>query len=406
MATTEHFYTGNGSTTTFAFTFPYLSNSDVKVALDNVLKTENSSGLTDNDYTISNTNIIFNSAPASSVAIHIYRNTNVDTAQAVYAPGSSIKANDLNNNQTQLLYSTQEATGQLIRQSDLNDGAVTSAKIADGTIVNADINASAAIEGSKLQASSGLVAGSMSSADFTKLAGIESNATQDQTSSEIRALVDSATDSNVFTDSLKTKLDGVAANADVTSTKAIGDLTDVNTSGVANGKILKYSNISNAFIIADDSSGEATNFSISTLSPAFDGTTTAFTVTNAPFTAQQLIISIDGVIQKPNSGTGSPSEGFTLSGSTVTFSDPPDSGSNYYVVVFGSAFNVGNGSITDAKLHSSVSSAITANTAKITNATHTGDVTGSGVLTIANDAVTADKLADSINAAIAAMVAT
>ena len=58
MATTEHFYTGNGSTTTFAFTFPYLANTAVIVELDNVVKTENTSGQTDNDYTISNTNIV------------------------------------------------------------------------------------------------------------------------------------------------------------------------------------------------------------------------------------------------------------------------------------------------------------------------------------------------------------
>lgn len=38
--------------------------------------------------------------------------------------------------------------------------------------------------------------------------------------------------------------------------------------------------------------------------------------------------------------------------------------------------------------------AVTANTAKVTNATHTGDVTGSGALTIAADAVTNAKLAN------------
>ena len=36
--------------------------------------------------------------------------------------------------------------------------------------------------------------------------------------------------------------------------------------------------------------------------------------------------------------------------------------------------------------------AVAANTAKVTNATHTGDVTGATALTIANDAVTVDKL--------------
>ena len=53
-----------------------------------------------------------------------------------------------------------------------------------------------------------------------------------------------------------------------------------------------------------------------------------------------------------------------------------------------------DGTVTTAKLASSVSSAITANTNKTTNATHTGDVTGSTSLTIAADAVTTAKIAN------------
>ena len=47
----------------------------------------------------------------------------------------------------------------------------------------------------------------------TKLDGIESSATADQTASEIRALVEAATDSNVFTDADHTKLNGIEASA-------------------------------------------------------------------------------------------------------------------------------------------------------------------------------------------------
>lgn len=50
--------------------------------------------------------------------------------------------------------------------------------------------------------------------------------------------------------------------------------------------------------------------------------------------------------------------------------------------------------VTDFDTEVSNNSAVTANTAKVTNATHTGDVTGDGALTIADDAVTAAKLAD------------
>jgi hypothetical protein len=49
--------------------------------------------------------------------------------------------------------------------------------------------------------------------------------------------------------------------------------------------------------------------------------------------------------------------------------------------------------VTADKLADSINSEIAANTAKVTNATHTGDVTGSTALTIANDVVDYDKLA-------------
>ena len=50
-------------------------------------------------------------------------------------------------------------------------------------------------------------------ADHSKLDGIEANATADQTAAEIRTLVGNASDSNVFTDALLSKLNGIAASA-------------------------------------------------------------------------------------------------------------------------------------------------------------------------------------------------
>jgi len=54
------------------------------------------------------------------------------------------------------------------------------------------------------------------SVDGTKLDTIETSATADQSDAEIRAAVEAATDSNVFTDADHTKLDGIEASADVT----------------------------------------------------------------------------------------------------------------------------------------------------------------------------------------------
>jgi len=147
MATTENFYTGNASTTSFGYSFPILQNSDLKVELDGVLKTENTSG-TNNDYSISGTNVVFNSAPGSSVDIHIYRLTDVDSAKAVFAAGSSIRAGDLNNNVDQSLYADQEQQ-QKIKTSDIRDIAVTTAKIKNLNVTTDKIAADA-INGSKI----------------------------------------------------------------------------------------------------------------------------------------------------------------------------------------------------------------------------------------------------------------
>ena len=237
MATTEHFYTGNNSTTDYSFTFPYLKTDDIKVSLDAVATTA---------YTLPNsTTVRFNTAPGTGVDIHIYRDTDVDTAKAVFAAGSSVRAVDLNNNEDQALYSLQENQGQLVKTTDIKDSAVNSAKILDGTIVNADINASAAIAGTKVSPNfgsqavstsgtastgalgvtgnitvSGTVDGRDVASDGTKLDGIETAATADQTNAEIRAAVEAASDSNVFTDADHTKLNAIESGATADQTNA------------------------------------------------------------------------------------------------------------------------------------------------------------------------------------------
>ncbi|BCV01830.1 MAG: hypothetical protein CM15mV46_410 [Caudoviricetes sp.] len=60
----------------------------------------------------------------------------------------------------------------------------------------------------------------MSAADKTKLDAIESGATADQTDAEIRAAVEAASDSNVFTDADHTKLNGIEALATADQTDA------------------------------------------------------------------------------------------------------------------------------------------------------------------------------------------
>ena len=100
MAVTEQSYTGNGSTTNYSFTFPYLKSTDVQVQVDAAVTTA---------WTFANaTTVQFNTAPANGAAIKILRDTNVDNLTATFYAGSAIKSEDLNDNFTQNLYVTQE----------------------------------------------------------------------------------------------------------------------------------------------------------------------------------------------------------------------------------------------------------------------------------------------------------
>ena len=80
---------------------------------------------------------------------------------------------------------------------------------------------------------SGTVDGRDVAADGTKLDGIEASATADQTAAEIRTLVESATDSNVFTDADHTKLNGIetGATADQTAAQILTAIKTVDGSG-------------------------------------------------------------------------------------------------------------------------------------------------------------------------------
>lgn len=129
MATIEQLHTGNGSTTNYSFTFPYLKQADVKVTLDGTATTA---------FTFANaTTLSFTSAPANNVAIRIYRDTDVDTLKAQFFPGSAIKAQDLNDNFDQNNYAVQESKAQSAQAPTALANSVTAISTANTASANA-----------------------------------------------------------------------------------------------------------------------------------------------------------------------------------------------------------------------------------------------------------------------------
>jgi hypothetical protein len=82
-------------------------------------------------------------------------------------------------------------------------------------------NSSVTIDDSGNIATPGTVDGRDVSADGSKLDGIESGATADQTASEIKSLYESNSDTNAFTDSEKSKLAGIQAGAEVNAVDSV-----------------------------------------------------------------------------------------------------------------------------------------------------------------------------------------
>ena len=128
------------------------------------------------------------------------------------------------------------------------------------------------------------------------------------------------------------------------------------------------------------------------------GTAATEVITNAPATAQQIILSINGVIQKPSSGTGTPTEGFTLSGATITLAATPPASSTVFGVIIGSSVNIGTPSagtvgplqLADDGVNNDKLDSTTGSEAVNTNVIRDDAITSAK---IANDQVTEPKLA-------------
>ena len=127
-------------------------------------------------------------------------------------------------------------------------------------------------------------------------------------------------------------------------TPSTGDIYTDSTSGFSyewNGTVW----------ISTDPARAANIKELDDISGSFNGSTTTFnlTVSSAgvsPVTAQQLLISVGGVMQNP-------SDDYTVSGSTITFTTAPSAGLTFFGVLLGQALSlntIADGSVTISSL--------------------------------------------------------
>ena len=126
-------FRSDGSRRNYPLTFEYIEESDVKVSIDNTVKTQGT------HYTFANaTTILFDSShiPAANEAIRIYRDTDVASKRATFFSGSAIRAQDLNKNQDQVLFSSEER--QAYSFDRVEGGTIESTVSLDPAVVDAN----------------------------------------------------------------------------------------------------------------------------------------------------------------------------------------------------------------------------------------------------------------------------
>ena len=108
-------------------------------------------------------------------------------------------------------------------------------------------------------------------------------------------------------------------------------------------------------------------------SATFNGSAYRFTLSQPPsVSAQQLLVSIAGVIQKPVAGNGQPSEGFSINGNDIILASAPATGTDFFILTFKSlgVSEPADNTVTNAKVASNAAIAGT----KI-NPSFTSDIT-------------------------------
>lgn len=283
MSSPQNLYTGDNSQTVFNFTFPYLNTSDVKASLD---------GTTTTAFTVSDSQqVTFTTAPGSGVAIRIFRETNTDTLAASFFSGSAIKADDLNNNFTQILHASEETNLEASTATTTANTATTTADTAITTANSATTTANSAASDAASAVTTANTASTNASAAVTTANTASTNAT---------AAVNTA---NTASSNASTAL-STATTADANATTALNNSRESDGQGGFTSAISKANTaITTANTASSTATTADTNASAAvTTANAASATATAAQNAVAGVLVYDPIVNVAGIPSSPSDG--------------------------------------------------------------------------------------------------------
>ena len=407
--TLKNTYTGNGSTTVFAYGFRILAEDEILVTADGVTQTLNGGG--SDGYTVSNVgglsggNITFNTAPAGAVSIVLLQNPDftqeTDYNELDAFPAESHEAaldraaiRDLTLKEVQnrtLKYSSDSTITNPLLPEPVDDtllafdGTTGKMKLSvTGTdIQNAASNASAAAASASAAstsetnaaaseadalASANAAAAAVASAPFRGIIPLtfaDSPYTVLQANNGYFFSIDTSGGSVVV------NLPTIASvtlpfNAQIKKETSDANTVTINTSGTdeffVGGTSLVVASVGGTSVVAEDDTApdkwgsarfgaSAGNMAVDAYADGVDytsGTTTELTLSANPGSENNTWITFDGVLQHKDT--------YAVSGTTVTFTSAIPLSTDFVEVVYGTTLSIGvpsDASVTEAKLGSS-----------------------------------------------------
>ena len=343
MAVTRNTYTGNGSTTNYSFTFPYLETTDIKVSVN---------GTDTTAYTLANaTTIQFNTAPANGAAIRIYRQTDDTALAAAFYPGSAIRSADLNDNFTQNLYVTQESNRDATQAISTANSATTTANTALSNSSTAISTANTAASNASAAVNTANTASSNASAAVSTANTASSNA-----SSAVSTANTAATNASTALSTANQAL----STANTASTNASAAVTTANSASSASSSATSTANTAasnaasavstaNAANTAAGNAVTTANSAATDAAAALSASTTATTnAAAAVSTANTASTNASAAVSTANTAATNASTALSTANTALSTANTASTNASNAVTTANSASSTASGAVTTA----------------------------------------------------------